>query len=198
MSHVRKIAETPWCNWYHCMGNTYATWLPGDPRGFRTRWEREQIDGDYRYPPPKGKYAARFQKSRVLMKREKVLLTLQQRRRAVDEIVKPLLKWKIELVVIVIDRVHLHALARFPDRDPRHFIGLAKKESSAYMKRDGLAPDGGLSAIKCECVPLTDRAHYDSVERYNTDHQTEGAIVWHRPVAPPLSEMDLSAFVLVE
>src|SRR3954468_9029001 len=46
-----QVAETPWNNWYHCMGNTYGTWLPGDPRGFRTRLHREHVEGDYRNPP---------------------------------------------------------------------------------------------------------------------------------------------------
>jgi hypothetical protein len=31
----------PWCDWYHIMCNTFGTWLPGDPKGFRTRHHRE-------------------------------------------------------------------------------------------------------------------------------------------------------------
>jgi hypothetical protein len=33
------------------MGHTYGTWLPGDPKGFRTRHHREHIEGDYKKPP---------------------------------------------------------------------------------------------------------------------------------------------------
>jgi hypothetical protein len=178
MAHPCKIAEEPWNGWYHCMGNTYGTWLPGDPRGFRTRWHREHIEGDYRNPPPKGKYDERFKRSKDLMNRDPVYLSWEQRRRAVDEIVKSLHKWGIELIVLSVDRVHLHALARFPDRNPRHYLGLAKKESSAYMKQAGLAPDGGLWATKCECVPITDRDHQVSAAKYILGHQKKGAAIW--------------------
>jgi hypothetical protein len=44
----------PWNHWYHCMGNTFGTWLPGSPKGFRTRHHREHVEGDYKHPPPKG------------------------------------------------------------------------------------------------------------------------------------------------
>lgn len=41
----------PWNDWYHIMCHTYGTWLPGDPRGFRTRHHREHVEGDYKSPP---------------------------------------------------------------------------------------------------------------------------------------------------
>ncbi len=61
----------PWRNWYHCMANTYGTWLPGDPRGWRSRHHREHVVGDYRNPP-KRSYANLHRKARSLMKREQV------------------------------------------------------------------------------------------------------------------------------
>ena len=172
------IASTPWCDWYHIMGNTFGTWLPGDPKGFRARHHREHVDGDYKKPPPKGKYDALWKPSKELMKREPVYLNPAQRKRAVDEFVRSFKKWKIELRVLSMDRVHIHALARFHDRNPRHWVGLAKKESSAYMKRDGLAPDGGLWAVRCKCLPITDREHFDRVVGYIQDHAKRGACVW--------------------
>ena len=160
------------------MGNTFGTWLPGDPKGFRTRHHREHVDGDYKNPPPKGKYDARWKRSKELMKRDPVYLTPAQRKRAVEEFVRSFKKWGIELRVLSIDRVHIHALGRLPDRNPRHYVGLAKKESSAYMKRDGLAPDGGLWAVRCKCLPITDREHFDRVVDYIRDHEAKGASVW--------------------
>ena len=35
--------SVPWNDWYHCNGNTYGTWLRGDPRGFRERRHRLEI-----------------------------------------------------------------------------------------------------------------------------------------------------------
>src|SRR3954453_2014099 len=102
----------PWDHWYHVMGHTYGTWLPGDPKGFRTRDHREHVDGDYKNPPPKGKYDKRWQHAKDLMKRDPVYLNPAQRARAVQAIVRSFRKWGIELQVLSIDRTHLHVLAR--------------------------------------------------------------------------------------
>jgi hypothetical protein len=46
------------------------------------------------------------------------------------------------------------------------------------MKRDGLAPDGGLWAVRCKCLPITNREHFDRVVDYIRDHEAKGATVW--------------------
>jgi len=172
------MAIQPWNQWYHIMCHTYGTWLPGDPRGFRTRHHREHCEGDYKNPPAPGVHDALWQRSQDLMKRDPVHLDWPQRQRAVDEIVRSFAKWKIELRIISVDNIHLHLLARVPDHNPRHWLGLAKKESSAYMKRDGLAPPGGLWAVRCECKPIRDSAHFDNTVRYINDHGARGAVVY--------------------
>jgi hypothetical protein len=168
----------PWRDWYHVMGNTYGTWLPGDPRGFRTRWHRIHVEGDYRNPPPQGKYDALHEQSKELLARPPVYLSVEQRQAALGEFLKSFHKWQIHVVTIAVGRVHFHLLAQFPQHDPRHFVGLAKKESSAYMRRDGLAPEGGLWATKCECVPIERESHWDFVFGYVLDHRKQGAAVW--------------------
>ena len=78
---MSNITVLPWNDWYHFMGHTYGTWLPGDPKGFRTRHHREHVEGDYKHPPPKGKYDARWERAKRLMKRDPVYLDEQQRER---------------------------------------------------------------------------------------------------------------------
>ena len=173
------IADEPWNDWYHCMGNTYGTWLPGDARGFRTRHHREHVEGHYKNPPPKGRYAERYRKSKELMKRDPIHLTPKQRARAVEEFVKSLQKRKVELIALSIDRIHFHLLARFPDRRPRHWIGIAKKESSHDLKQEALAPVGGLWATRFECIPIADRAHQLEVVPYILKHKRKGAATWY-------------------
>ena len=168
----------PWNDWYHVMGHTYGTWLPGDPKGFRTRHHREHVDGDYKNPPPKGKYDKRFERAKRNMRREPVYLTPKQRRRAVMIMGESLRKRNIDVVVISIDRIHQHILARFPDHNPRKWVGIAKKESSAYMKREGLAPVGGLWAVRCACKPVIDRDHQINVVHYLHKHVEQGAARW--------------------
>src|SRR5258706_3182865 len=95
MSRKCAIAKRPWHDWYHVMGHTYGTWLPGDPKGFRTRHHREHVEGDYKHPPPKGKYDELWNRSKDLMKRDPVYLTPIQRERATEEIIRSLKKWGI-------------------------------------------------------------------------------------------------------
>lgn len=161
------------------MGNTYGTWLPGNPKGFRTRHHREHVEGDYKAPPPDGRYDERLQKSKDLMKRPPVYLTVRQRVRAVEEFVRSLQKRDIELIAVSIDRVHFHVLARFPDHNPRHWIGIAKKESSHYLKQEALAPVGGLWATRFEVVPIEDREHQLWTVSYILKHAKKGATTWY-------------------
>ena len=42
--------------WYHVVLTMYGAWLPGDARGFRTPRGRVAVTGDYKHPPPAGKY----------------------------------------------------------------------------------------------------------------------------------------------
>jgi hypothetical protein len=184
------MSTRPWNDWYHCMGSTYGTWLPGDPRGFRTRHHREHIEGDYRNPPPKGMYEARHKRSKDLMKHDVVYLTQQQRNRAAEEFVRSIHKWKLDAIVFSIDRIHFHILLRAPLRNPRHYLGLMKKESSAYMKQVGLAPQGGLWGKRCECKPIADGAHHARVIKYINDHAQKGAVVWNRPEPNPMDKFD--------
>jgi hypothetical protein len=169
---------SPWNDWYHIMTHTYGTWLPGDPKGFRTRHHCEHIEGDYKNPPPAGRDAMRWEKAKQLMKREPVQLTPAQQARAVVEIVRSFQKRSIELKTLSIDTIHMHALARLADHNPRHHMGVAKRECAHYMKVDGLAPVGGIWGVRCECVPIADARHFENVDGYVLDHELQGAVIW--------------------
>ena len=81
----------PWNGWYHVMDRTYGTWLPGDPRRFRTRHRRFHVEGDYRTHPPPGTHLELHDRSKRLMKRDPVFLDTVQRRRALEELPNTLL-----------------------------------------------------------------------------------------------------------
>lgn len=172
-------SEGPWNDWYHCMGNTYGTWLPGDPRGFRTRHHREHIEGDYKNPPPPGKYDARWQHSKDLMKRDPVLLTMEQRILIVRLLVESIQRRELKVAVASVSAVHFHLLARFPDHNPRHWLGVAKKESSHHAKELNLGADGGLWARCTKDLPVNNRAHQINVAKYIYDHVKQRAAVWY-------------------
>src|SRR5437763_6902366 len=60
--------------WFHVIISTYGSWLYGGPRGFRTRHHREHVEGDYKNPPPPGKYDAKNARSKRLLKEPPVVL----------------------------------------------------------------------------------------------------------------------------
>jgi len=194
-----------WNDWYHCMGNTYGTWPPGDPRGFRARHHREHIDGDYKSPPPQGMYDERLQKSRGAMRRSPVVLSPQLRRLVCAAMGEKLLVLKVELVELCVTAVHFHLLARFSplvnsedpgmampglssanmlqdgrDPRPRHYVGLAKKHASHIVRQKRVGVEGGLWAARSLERPVMDRSHQLVVVRYIRAHEEHGGVVWSR------------------
>lgn len=168
----------PWDHWYHVMGHTYGTWLPGDPKGFRTRHHREHVEGDYKNPPRPGIYEGLHEHAKRAMKRDPVLLEWEQRKRALKEIIASLQRHGIPIEIFSLDRIHLHGLVQCTDHEPKHWLGIAKKESSHYGKQTGHAPKGGLWATGSKCLPVADRAHFENVRDYIRSHSKKGAVIW--------------------
>jgi hypothetical protein len=160
------------------MGNTYGTWLPGDPRGFRTRHHRRHVEGDYKHPPPKGTYDDLLIHSSELMSRESVCLTLPQQAFVCSQIVQSLLRRNIELIILSLNAYHFHLLARFRDHKPRHHIGVAKKESSYYLRAEQGGCSAPIWAARSKCLPIRDRQHQLNVVNYIRSHKDRGAVTW--------------------
>lgn len=182
-----------WNRWRHCMSSTYGTWLPGDPRGFRTRGHREHVEGDYQRPPTAGTYEQRHGSAKRLMKRPAVVLSQDARRIVLDAIVHALVEvHRIEMLAVCVSATHMHLLARFPmgqkptssrdglrETDPvRYFVGIAKERSSKALTRARLVQPGGVWAKRGKIVPITDRAHQLAVYRYIVEHERQGAEAW--------------------
>ena len=68
--------------WFHVILTTYGAWLPGDPRGFRTRHHRDHVDGDYKHRPPAGIYESFREKNAEALKHDPISLLAIQRERA--------------------------------------------------------------------------------------------------------------------
>lgn len=168
----------PWNDWYHVNGHTYGTWLRGDPRGWRARHHREHVEGDYKNPPPPGTYDALHAYSKRLMKRPPVTLSTPARRLACDTIAQSLIERGIDVVRVSVDGHHYHILARFRDHKPREWIGIAKSISARTLSKTGLVQEGGVWAVRCRCLPITDRAHQVNVARYIEGHAKIGAAIW--------------------
>ena len=130
------------------------------------------------------------------MKRDPVFLSVDQRARALEELIAALHRRNIEVAAASVDRIHKHILARFPDHEPRWWVGIAKKESSHYCKESGHAPQGGIWATRCECLPINDEAHRLHVVDYILDHAKVGAATWRAAVLPDLYDFDPASLLL--
>jgi len=174
------------------MANTYGTWLPGDPRGFRTRGHREHVDGDYKRPPTHD-YSGRHKRARQQMKRLPVVLGVPARPVALQAIRHALVEvHELELIAIAVGAVHMHLLGKFPPAqkptdlirglratDPvRHYVGIAKKESAKRLAETELVERGGVWARRGKIVRIKDQRHQRNVFQYILDHADEGAAVW--------------------
>ena len=166
--------QRPWNDWYHCICTTYGTWLLGDPRGFRIRHHRFHCDGDYKSPPPTGTFDRLYRRSLKLMKRPPVHLKPDQIPVILYKFVNSFQKRRIELIVASLDDHHLHLLARFPDHRPRHWLGIAKKESAFGS--------GGLWAVRSKIGVIRDRRHQVAVAKYIW---RQGAARWRVPPKRP-------------
>ncbi len=160
------------------MSNTYGTWLRGDPRGWRTRHHREHVEGDYRKPPAAGTYEEMLAQSRSLLKRKPVHLTPDQQEFVLGSIVQTFAFHGLDLIAASLDDHHLHILARFPDQNPRKWIGITKKNAARALSDRGSVGEGGVWGKRSKCDPIHDRSHQVAVYRYIERHESQGARVW--------------------
>jgi len=180
MGNIKKTTPiAPWNNWYHVTVHVYGSWLRGDPRGWRARHHREHVDGDYKNPPPEGKYDNLFELSKALMKRDPVRIATELRQFIANAVAEKLRQDGIEVLIVCVDGKHLHVLTRFPDHNVRHWIGRAKKHASHSVRQEGLrTAEGGLWAKRCHAEPIADRGHQLRVFGYILGHLKKGGRAW--------------------
>ncbi|MCL4197805.1 MAG: hypothetical protein KJZ69_09970 [Phycisphaerales bacterium] len=186
-----------WRHWYHAITSTYGSWLPGDPRGFRTRKHREHVQGDYKSPPPPGRFETRHADAHRKLKRPAVVLNALQRRIVLEEFRETLVAHDVRVIAIAVAATHLHVLAQLPARpskptfierglrrtsaidDPvRHLMGIAKQWSAKRLVREGHVASGPVWGKRGKIVPIRDRRHQINVCNYVVQHAEEGAEVW--------------------
>ena len=181
-----SAAMRGWNDWYHFNGNTYGTWLRGDPRGWRARGHREHVVGDYKHPPPPGKYDALLARSKRLMKRPQVKLSAKACDLACRAMLRSLRHNQVEVVALSVDDHHFHVLLRLPQQAPhesvvggvRRCVGAAKKNSARVLSNAGLVSRGGVWATRFRCLAIRDRSHQVNVAKYIAAHRERGAAVW--------------------
>src|SRR5687768_3104336 len=163
--------------WYHITVSTYGAWLPGDPRGFRTRHHREHVEGDYKNPPPAGKYRSQCERSKRLLKQPPVIIPADLRSVVGASLRDKLTTFGAWVLCLSVGGQHVHLLAKMPPGPvPRRWVGLAKRQATFALKDRGWV--GKLWAIRGKVTPIRDRAHQENTFRYILAHAREGAWVW--------------------
>src|ERR1700754_4032896 len=100
--------------WFHVTTHTYGVWLYGDPRGFRTRHHREHVEGDYKNPPPPGKYADRHERSKNLLKQSPVVLPPEWRKIVGIAVRERFVGLGAQVIAVSMSATHAHILAKMP------------------------------------------------------------------------------------
>ncbi len=166
----------PGNKWRHVVIHTLNSWLPGDPKGCRSKEHRKHSSGDYKNPPPPGEHAGIFRHSQSISGNP-VSIPHQARKAACQAIVNELTDKRYRALIVGVGAYHAHALVELPD-DPakvKLIIGQCKSKSS-HAIRDILpgrvwAHGGKFDRVETE-------SHHTNVYFYILDHIDEGAYVW--------------------
>jgi len=162
--------------WYHIIINTRGSWLPGDPRGFRSRNHRRHSDGDYKNPPPAGQHAGLHKHIRE-RSRPPVKLPIDLYPIVGKSILEKTESQGHHTLAIAVDVHHVHLLTELPaDRKRVKQIVGSWKQRASHKVREHLP--GDIWSKSCDPVEVRDRHHQQRVFHYILEHAKQGAWVW--------------------
>lgn len=162
--------------WFHVIISTYGAWLPGDPRGFRTRHHREHVAGNYHHPPRSGLYSQRWVVNRQRLKHSPVVIGMDWRKLIGRALLERLQRLGGEVLAISCGGQHAHLLVQLDDGDARLQIGIVKRHTTYEAQAAGYV--GRLWGTRGKIVRVRDESHRRNALRYILEHEHEGAWVW--------------------
>ncbi len=180
--------------WWLITWTTYGSWLPGDPRGFRTRRAQEYV------PPPKRyarrgeqaydakRYASRYAQARDRTE-ESAPLTRKQQRIIVPTIIAEIDAIPIVSAIASIGPTHVHWLGRFDEHEIRPTVGRVKAAATRSLNAAGF--DGKRPWSKnCHLESKPTDQVFRSAFVYVRRHIDEGCLIH---IWPPYQADDLSS-----
>ena len=158
------------------MISTIGSWLPGDPRGWRSRAHKRHSSGDYKHPPPAGEHGGLHRYRRGLSAK-RIVIPREARSTLGNAIVDFLCSQGYRLLGVSVSGMHAHLLIELPDSIQRTkaIIGEAKSTSSRAVKR--ILP-GSIWARGGRFEKIEDRNHHRNVYNYILTGQQPGTWVW--------------------
>ena len=167
----------PGCAWWHLILTNHATWLPGDPRGFRDHDHRVHSSGDYKHRPPAGEKAGLHDYAKRHAGPERIF-TPEQRVWVGEALLNAIRGTERRCLTVAVGPSHSHVLIEADDNlsAAKALTGRLKRVSS-YALRDRLP--GQIWAQRGKPIRIRDREHQLNVFNYILDHaEKEGAWTW--------------------
>ena len=161
--------------WFHTTVTTYGAWLPGDPRGFRTRNHREHVEGDYKAPPTID-YSRRQSRSQALMTHSAVTLGRTERFEVTETFLRTLDYYGLDAACIGTAGRHVHVLCKLPPSDGRKVVAGLKRETTRWLKTKGR--QGKVWAGRSRIEPIRDCRHWSNTMGYIIRHEMRGGALW--------------------
>jgi hypothetical protein len=161
--------------WYHIVLTTYGNWLPGDPRGFRTRHHRQHVDGDYKSPPGED-YSGLYAKSSLQMNHAPAQIDVDYRSVLGLALIEHLRRLGGFVLTAAVTGNHVHLLVKIPRAQARHWVGLAKKHAWFEMRDAGW--NKKLWAKRGKADRVDSKSHHKNCFAYIVNHLRQGAWVW--------------------
>jgi hypothetical protein len=172
--------------WWLVTWTTYGSWLPGDPRGFRTWRGRQYVPPPKRYAAPgEPTYDPRPHASRhrsIAEQTEMVQLTSEQQQIAMTALIGDMAVLPVTPACVAIDAQHVHLLTEFGRLNIRNTVARLKSVITRAL-------GGRLQSVKrfwatgCHMRSLPDDAAYRNALHYVCRHREQGAMVHVWPQA---------------
>ena len=160
--------------WRHVTIGTHNSWLPGDPRGFRSKDHKIHSSGDYKNPPPTGEHVGLYEYSKRISG-EPIIILSELRPVVGRAILRKLKKLGYRILALAVAGMHCHMLIELPDDIDRvwEIVGQCKATSS-HAIRDRLP---GRVWVNRGSARRVDTAEYQRNVYYYILHQKD-AWIW--------------------
>ncbi len=160
--------------WRHVVIGTHNSWLPGDPRGFRTEAHKIHSSGDYKNPPPQAEHAGLLQFSKEISG-DPVVISSSLRETVGRKMIAKLRRLKHRALAVSVSGMHAHLLVELADdlTAIRHIVGQCKTAASHAIR--GELP-GRVWARYGSFKPIKDKEHH--LNTFNYILNQKDAWVW--------------------
>lgn len=169
--------------WFLVTWTTYGSWLPGDPRGFRTRHAKEYIPPPRRYAKADepayhaGSYAFRLLQAQANLERSPVQLTCVQQEFVADNLYEQLVQDGQRAFLLSVEATHVHVLAEFEPKRAKQEAGRYKGRLSNRLSKQFAELAGRVWSSGSHVEAKRTRGEIRGAAEYVRRHVQQGGVV---------------------